>query len=73
MQNGWLGLLEANIRDAQAEGSIDPSEDPKQLAFELDGFMLIGNLLFVASQESTPIEQARRAVERRLEAAAPSA
>ena len=67
----WLRLLETAARDAQAEGDIDPAEDPEQLAFDLDAYMLLANLQFVASKESTPIDRARRAVERRLAAAAP--
>jgi AcrR family transcriptional regulator len=67
----WLRLLEAAVRDAQADGEIDPAEDPEQLAFDLDAYMLLANLQFVASKESAPIDRARRAVERRLAAAAP--
>jgi AcrR family transcriptional regulator len=58
------------IRDAQAEGAIRSSEDADQLAFELDAYLLIANAQFVISQDSTPIDRARRAVERRLAAAA---
>ena len=65
--------LETAARDAQAEGTIDPAEDPAQLAFELSGYMLLGNAQFVVSQEPTPIDRARRAVQRRLAAAAPAA
>jgi AcrR family transcriptional regulator len=69
----WLGQLEMAVRDAQAEGAIDPSEDPEQLAFELDAYLLLANAQFVISQESTPIHRARRALERRLTAAAGAA
>ena len=69
----WLALLEAAVRDAQTEGAIDRSEDPEQLAFELDAFLLLANAQFVTSRESAPIDRARRALERRLEAAAPTA
>ena len=65
----WLRLLEAAVRDAQAEGAIAASEDAAQLAFELDAYLLLANAQFVASQESAPIERARRALERRLAAA----
>ena len=34
-------LLEAAVRDAQAEGAIDPAEDPEQLVFELDAYLLL--------------------------------
>jgi AcrR family transcriptional regulator len=69
----WLGLLEAAARDAQAEGAIDPAEDAAQLAFELNAYLLHANARFVISRDSTPIERARRALERRLAAAAPNA
>ena len=65
--------LETAVRDAQAEGAIDLSEDPEQLAFELDAYLLLANAQFVVSQESAPIDRARRAIERRLTAAAPGA
>ena len=68
----WLAQLETAVRDAQAEGAIDAAEDPEQLAFELDAYLLLANLQFVVSQEPAPIDRARRAVERRLVAAAPS-
>jgi AcrR family transcriptional regulator len=68
--NEWSQVLATAVRDAQAEGSIDRSEDPDQLAFEVDSFLLLANAIFVVRQESTPIDQARRALERRLAAAA---
>jgi AcrR family transcriptional regulator len=69
----WVGLLESAIREAQAEGAIDPAEDPGQLAFELDAFLLLANAQFVISRESTPMKRARRAIEQRLTAASPAA
>jgi AcrR family transcriptional regulator len=68
--SGWLVQLETAIRDAQAEGSLDPAEDPEQLAFELNAFMLLANAQFVIAQESTPINRGRLALERRIAAAA---
>jgi len=67
----WVDELETAVRDAQAEGAIDRSEDAGQLTFELDAYLLLANAMFVVSQESTPIDRARRALERRLAAAAP--
>jgi AcrR family transcriptional regulator len=69
----WLSQLETAVREAQAEGAIDPSEDVEQLAFELNAYMLLANAQFIISQESTPIDRARRALERRLTAAAGAA
>jgi AcrR family transcriptional regulator len=68
----WLGQLETAIQDAKAEGAIDASEDPEQLAFELEAYLLLANALFVIGQSSAPIDQARRALKRRLAAAAPA-
>jgi AcrR family transcriptional regulator len=65
--------LETAIRDAQAEGAIDPSEDAGQLAFELGGYLFLANAQFAVSQESAPIDRARRALEGRIRAAATSA
>jgi AcrR family transcriptional regulator len=65
----WLRQLETAVRDAQADGGIEPSEDAAQLAFELDAYLLLANAQFVASQDSTPIERARRALAHRLSAA----
>jgi AcrR family transcriptional regulator len=67
----WVNELETAVRDAQDEGAIDRSEDAGQLTFELDAYLLLANAMFVVSQESTPIDRARRALERRLAAAAP--
>jgi len=61
------------IRDAQAEGAIDPAEDAAQLAFELAGYLSLANTQFAFRQEAAPINRARRALERRIMAAAPGA
>ncbi len=65
----WLRRLEAAIRDAQREGDIDKGEDPGQLAFELESSLLLANTQFTIAQDTEPIKRARRAIERRLEAA----
>ena len=67
----WIQHVETAVQDSQREGAIDPAEDGAQLAFELDAYLLLANAQFVASQESTPIDRARRALERRLRTAAP--
>jgi AcrR family transcriptional regulator len=65
--------LETAVRDAQAEGAINPSEEAGQLAFELGGYLFLANAQFAVSQESAPIDRARRALEGRIRAAATSA
>ena len=63
--------LETAVRQAQAEGAIDPAEDVEQLAFELDAYLSLANARFALSQESAPIDRARSVVEDRIKAVAP--
>jgi AcrR family transcriptional regulator len=66
----WAHQLETAVRDAQDEGAIARAEDARELAFELNAYLLLANAQFVISQEPTPINRARRALQRRLTAAA---
>jgi AcrR family transcriptional regulator len=68
----WTRLLEAAVRDAQTEGAIDPAEDPEQLVFELDSYLLLANAQFVVVRDSSTLDRARVALDRRLAAASPS-
>jgi AcrR family transcriptional regulator len=68
----WSRQLVAAVRAAQEEGTISPAEDPEQLAFELDAYLLLANAEFVISGEAAPLARARRAIDRRLGEAAPS-
>ena len=65
----WLGRLETAVRDAQADGAIDPAEDPAQIAFEIEAALLLANAQYIVSRTPEPIERARRAIDRRLAAA----
>jgi AcrR family transcriptional regulator len=69
---GWLDHIEKAIRDAQAEGAIDPAEDAEQLTFEVESALMLANALFVITPEPTPLERARRSIARRIADAAPS-
>ena len=73
VMDGWIALLADAVADAQAEGLIDASEDPAQIAFEVEASLFLANLQFVVVQEPAPLDRARRAIERRLAAAAPAA
>jgi AcrR family transcriptional regulator len=70
-QRAWRGRLERLIREAQTAGSLDPAEDPVQLAFELDSYLLMGNTGFVLHDDPGHLERARAAIERRLSASGP--
>jgi AcrR family transcriptional regulator len=62
----FLGLINAAAHQAQQEGDIDTAEDVDQLVFDLHAFMLLANMLFVLTKTSTPMDRARRSIERRL-------
>lgn len=63
---GWVGLLEAAVRDAQAEREIDREEDPAQVAFEIQAALLLANARYVVTRDCDPIDRARRAIDRCL-------
>ena len=63
----WLELLAAEVAAGQAAGELDPAADPAQVAFELNAFMVLGNMQFVASGQPAALEAVRRAVETRIQ------
>lgn len=65
----WLGELETAVRDAQAEGAIDPREDAAQLAFEIEAALLLANAQYVLVRTSEPMKRAEDAIVRRLASA----
>ena len=64
----WTDALEDAVRDAQAEGLVDPDVGPAQLAFQLNAYALLGNGQFVASGSKEPLDRARGAIAERLDA-----
>jgi AcrR family transcriptional regulator len=69
VQDGWSELVERLISDAQAAGKVRADEDPAQLAFELDAYILKGNTSFVLNDDPAYLRRAQAAVLRRLEQA----
>ena len=69
----WFEHQRQAVRDARAEGALDASEDPEQLAFELEAYVMCANQMYVISPDPAPIAHARRAIARRLAAAATAA
>ena len=65
----WLELLATEVATAQAAGALGPA-DPGQIAFELNAFMAVGNMQFVASADRGALERVRIAVDSRLAALA---
>jgi AcrR family transcriptional regulator len=68
----WLGLLAEEVAAAQTARELDPKDDPAQIAFELNSFMVLGNMQFVASGDHTALDRVRQAVDTRLAALAPA-
>jgi AcrR family transcriptional regulator len=69
----WFGQLETAAREAHAEGSVKPDEDPTQIAFELDAYLLLANAQYVASGDLAALGRARHATKRLLESVAATA
>jgi AcrR family transcriptional regulator len=67
--DSWMGMLVETVREAQGDGAIDSREEPEQLAFELDAFLLLANAQYVARRSPTPLVRARNAIATRLSAA----
>lgn len=66
VQQRWIDRLRQLIRAAQRAGSLDGAEDPAQLAFELEAYLLMGNTAFVLDDDPAPLRQARTAIANRL-------
>ena len=65
-QRGWTDLLAQLAREAQAAGELR-AEDPDQLVFELNGYLLMANMAFLLyGNNPQPIQRARDAVAARL-------
>jgi AcrR family transcriptional regulator len=67
----WLGTLENLAASAQQDGDLDGTEDPAQLAFELDAYLLMANMAFLLHNDPQTLQRARAAIRTRLEQARP--
>ncbi len=67
----WLGLLAEEVATGQSAGELDPGADSPQIAFELNAYMVLGNMQFVATADPSALDRVRRAVDNRLAALAP--
>jgi AcrR family transcriptional regulator len=70
VQQHWMERIELLIREAQAAGSLDGTEDPSQLTFELYAYLLMGNTAFVLHSDAAYLHRARTAITNRLSRAA---
>jgi AcrR family transcriptional regulator len=65
-QAGWMARLVRLVRGAQEAGELDPYEDPAQVAFEVDAYLLLANNALLLSNDLDAVRRARVAVATRL-------
>lgn len=73
LQTNWLSVIANVARTAIEEGALDPSVDPGQIAFELNGVMLSYHYFARLLRDPAAGKRARDAFERILSARAPGA
>jgi AcrR family transcriptional regulator len=62
----FLTLLEELAVQAQRDGELAASEDPAQLAFEIDAYLLMANTAFLLHNDPATLDRARTAIQARL-------
>jgi AcrR family transcriptional regulator len=67
----WESLLQQAIVTAQANGEIDESIEPAQLAFEVEAAMELTNVLYNFERDTSVIERGRSTVAAAIERARP--
>jgi AcrR family transcriptional regulator len=65
--DAWLDRLQTLVAAAQAAGSVGAGEDPQQLAFEIESYLLLANNVFVLTGDPVALDRARRAIGRLLD------
>jgi AcrR family transcriptional regulator len=65
-ERAWTALFEQLAQEAQAAGELDPAEEPAQVAFEINSYLLLANNAFLLDGDPLALERGRRAVRRRL-------
>jgi AcrR family transcriptional regulator len=63
----WSTILVNRVRSAQAEGHLDPTADPEQVAYELDALGGAANVRFQLDRDEAWFDRAREAIRARLE------
>ena len=66
--NQWIDAITKAIRLAQEEGHLDPSVDPKQLAFEVNALFFGANFSYQMRGEKDALDRAWKAIDSRLTA-----
>jgi AcrR family transcriptional regulator len=64
--DGWTKLLEANLRQAQDQGDLQPGADPHQISFEINALLHEANGHYLLFRDTAALDRARTAIRDRL-------
>jgi AcrR family transcriptional regulator len=64
--SAWFSLFDDLVADAYAAGELSPTEDLKQLAFEVYAPLLMANLTFILYQQPEALDRGLDAVHSRI-------
>jgi len=71
MVRSWLSYLEHAVEQAQEAGELDPSLSAREIAFQLDAFAQAANAQYQLFRDLEVFDEARRAIQARLESLRP--
>ena len=71
MIRSWLSYLEHAVEQAQELGELDPSQEARAIAFQLDAFAQAANAQYQLFRDAQVFDEARRAIQARLETLRP--
>ena len=66
-QRKWMAMLVHLVRGAQSARELPTKDDPDQIAFELNAYLVMANTAFLLHGDTRAIARARTAVAARLE------
>jgi AcrR family transcriptional regulator len=73
MMRSWLSYLEHAVVQAQELGELDPSHEARAIAFQLDAFAQAANAQYQLFRDAHVYDEARSAIQARLESLRPVA
>jgi AcrR family transcriptional regulator len=71
MIRSWLSYLEHAVEQAQEAGELDPKASAREVAFQLDAFAQASNAQYQLFRNPQVFDDARRAIQERLESLRP--
>jgi AcrR family transcriptional regulator len=72
MIRSWLSYLEHAVEQAQEAGELDPQVSAREISFQLDAFAQASNAQYQLFRDPQVFEDARRAIQERLESLRPT-